>query len=119
MSVTLRRERDDLFRLDVHGAVRRAELERSRDELGVALGPQGAARLLVVLDQFTGWAREDDWSGLDFLTPYGDQIVRMAIVGDPTWRDELLLFVAAGLRRAPVEFFASGAVESARTWLTA
>jgi len=118
MSVTLRRDGGDLFRLDVQGSVRRAELERARDELGIVIGPDGSARLLVVLEGFTGWAKEDDWSGLDFLTPYGDQIARMAIVGDPAWRDEMLLFVAAGLRRAPVEFFPAGAVDSARTWLS-
>jgi SpoIIAA-like len=119
MSVVLRREAGDLFRLDVQGSVRRAELERSRDELGGVLGPRGSARLLVVLNGFMGWAADDDWSGLDFLTPFGDQIARMAIVGDPAWRDEMLLFVAAGLRRAPVEFFVPGAVDTARAWLTA
>jgi hypothetical protein len=82
MSVTLRRENGDLFRLDVTGSVRRAELEDSRDQLGITLGPRGSARLLVV-SSVRGWARKTTGAVLDFLTPFGDQIARMAIVGDP------------------------------------
>ena len=44
-------------------------------------------RLLVVLDQFDGWDGLSNWSDLTFFARYGDNIERIAIVGDPRWRD--------------------------------
>ena len=50
---------------------------------------------------------------------YGDAITRIAIVGDERWRSEMLMFAAADLRKAPVEFFSEGAITTARAWLAA
>jgi hypothetical protein len=35
---------------------------------------------------------------------HGDQIDNIAIAADPKWKDDPMIFAAAGLRRAPVEF---------------
>jgi hypothetical protein len=49
---------------------------------------------------------------------YGDAIERIAIVGDERWRDLALMFAAADLRKAPVEYFAPDAIAEARGWLS-
>ena len=48
-----------------------------------------------------------------------DAIQRIAIVGNERWRAEMLMFAAADLRRAPVEFFPEGELTKARAWLSA
>ena len=58
------------------------------------------------------------WSDLSFYVKHGDKIERIAIVGPERWRSEALMFAAADLRKAPVEFFAEGDVAEARAWLT-
>ena len=50
---------------------------------------------------------------------HGDAIERIAIVGDPRWRDLTMMFASAELRRAPVEFFAAQDMARARAWLSA
>jgi hypothetical protein len=54
---------------------------------------------------------------LSFYATYGDRIERIAIVAEDRWRDQAMMFVGAGLRKAPVEFFVPGAVSIAREWL--
>ena len=56
---------------------------------------------------------------MTFYVKHGDSIERIAIVGDERWRGEALMFAAADLRRAPVEFFAESALAEARAWLSA
>jgi len=56
------------------------------------IGDRGVVRLLVLLDGFTGWAQTDDWSGLSFYVNHGDQIERIAIVGESRWRDDAMMF---------------------------
>jgi hypothetical protein len=49
---------------------------------------------------------------------YGDRIDKIAIVADSKWKDDLLMFAAAGFRRAPVKFFTSQQSPAARAWLS-
>ena len=46
------------------------------------------------------------------------RIERIAIVGPDRWRAETMMFAAADLRRAPVEFFKEDALDAARAWLS-
>ena len=80
------------------------------------VGDAGQARLLIVLDGFHGWG-PDNWAAFKFYAEHGDQIERIAIVGDQQWWEKVKLFVAADLRRAPVQCFVRGAVSMAREWL--
>ena len=47
----------------------------------------------------------------------GQQIEKMAIVGDEKWRDDALAFTAKGFRPTAIEFFAPLRLNEARTWL--
>ena len=76
-------------------------------------------RLLFVLADFEGWHPHDDWKDLTFYVTHGNQIERIAIVGDERWRSESLMFAGADLRTAPVEFFADDDLAGARAWLSA
>ena len=52
-----------------------------------------------------------------FYAEHGDQIERIAIVGDAQWWEKVKLFVAADLRRAEVQCFVRGAIAMAREWI--
>jgi hypothetical protein len=122
MPASLQRESDseNIYRLDVSGILRKAELDSAQDALTADIGwiPGGKARLLVVLDKFDGWDGVSNWSDLTFFARYGDNIERIAIVGEARWREYALMFAAADLRRAPVEYFVADAIAAARTWLS-
>jgi len=120
MSVVLSQEDGDVFRIEIRGVLRKAELDDCQVRLAEEMSRRGPVRLLFVLDGFEGWATDDDWRDLTFYISHGDRIGRIAIVGDERWRSEALMFAAAGLRSAPVEFFVgSGEDGAARAWLTA
>ena len=99
-------EGDNVFRLDIRGTLRLAEFETCQERLIAEMTRTGPIRLLFVLEGFEGWE------------PHGNQIERIAIVGPERWRSEAVMFAAADLRKAPVEFFLEGAVTEARAWLS-
>lgn len=78
---------------------------------------QGKVRMLVLADQFAGWERGGDWNDFSFQEQNDPYIEKMAIVGDTRWEDLALIFVAKGLRRFPIEYFASGEQGKALAWL--
>ena len=121
MSASIERENDDnIYRLEIRGTLRKSELDGAQDALIAEIGriPNGKVRLLVVLEEFQGWDALSNWSDLTFYARYGDHIERIAIVGEPRWREYALMFAAADLRRAPVEYFAGDAMAAARAWLS-
>jgi SpoIIAA-like len=118
MSIALQHERENLYRVEMSGKLRKQEFERCEVELADAMKRVGPVRLLFVLKDFDGWENQAAWNDLTFYVKHGGQIERIAIVADERWRNQALLFAAAGLRRAPVEFFSHDHLAQARTWLS-
>ena len=119
MPIELHRESNDTYRLEISGVLLRSDYRQREAELKTELDRVGSAKLLCVLSGFEGWEPNADWSDLAFYVKYGDAISKIALVGPERWRSEMLMFAAADLRKAPVEFFPEGELTRARAWLAA
>jgi hypothetical protein len=117
--MNVRHERDNVYRVEVRGLLRKPDFEVCAGTLVREMARIGPVRLLFVLEDFEGWDPLDDWKDLTFYVTHGNQIERIAIVGDERWRSESLMFAGADLRTAPVEFFSEDDLEGARAWLSA
>jgi hypothetical protein len=117
MSISLLHEDGNVYRIEMSGLLRQSEFQRCEGELADEMRRAGSVRLLFVLRDFEGWEKQGDWNDLTFYVKHGGQIERIAIVADDRWRNQALLFAAAGLRRAPVEFFAENDLAGARKWV--
>ncbi len=118
MPMVMEHERDNVYRLDVRGTLRKVDLDRCQDLLAAEIRRLGRVRLLFVLDSFEGWDPQDTWNDLTFYAKHGDAIERIAIVGHDRWRAHTLMFAGADLRQGPVEYFGEDALAEARAWLT-
>jgi hypothetical protein len=117
MPMTMQHEGGPVYRLVLRGTLHQADLERCQDLLAGEIKRIGPVRLLFVLEDFDGWAPGDDWRDLRFLVEHGDDIEKIAIVGDERWRGHTLMFAGADLRKAPVEFFPTASLAQACAWL--
>lgn len=111
-------ERDNVYRFEIRGTLTKAEMDQASAAVVVELERVGKVRLLFVLIGFKGWEKNQAWNDLTFYVQHGEQIERIAIVGDERWKSEALMFAAADLRSAPVQFFPSRAMAEARAWLS-
>ncbi|MGH9146534.1 MAG: STAS/SEC14 domain-containing protein [Vicinamibacterales bacterium] len=118
MSITLQPEGDNVYRVEIRGTLRKSDLDQCQSLLAGEIARIGPVKLVVVLAEFEGWEPHPDWNDLTFYVKYGDSIERIAIVGHERWRDEALMFAAADLRRAQVEFFPEEGAANARAWLS-
>lgn len=118
MPIELHHERDNVYRVEISGRLRKGDLDRCQRRLTAEIDRVGPVRLLFVLTQFDGWERRADWSDLQFFIEHGAAVDRIAIVGPQRWRSEALMFAGADVRRARVEFFPVGTASDARAWLS-
>jgi hypothetical protein len=118
MSMTVQHEDGNICRVEIRGTLQNAEFEGCQAALAAEIQRLGPVRLLVLISEFEGWAPSAGWNDLSFYVKHGDAIERIAIVGDEKWRGHALIFSAAGLRRAPVEFFPAQDLAAARAWLS-
>ena len=110
---------DNLVRAKLSGVMQIAD-QKALQAAGSHLIAQGRkARVLVVLENFEGWEKSPEWENIDFLMKHGDDVERMAIVGDPKWKDDALVFVAKGLRSTQIEYFVPSALALAEAWIRA
>lgn len=74
-------------------------------------------KVLILAEDFSGWAKQGDWGDLAFMLEYDPYIEKIAVVTSEQWRDRMMVFLGAGLREAAVEFFPIGDEIMARAWL--
>ena len=115
--VTLRAEGANAYRLEISGVLRERDFDAVRQHAAAEIQRIGRIRLLVVFERFEGWEKDANWRDLSFYVRHGDDIERIAIVGDERWRGESLMFAGADLRKAPVEFFRTSDAGRASAWL--
>jgi hypothetical protein len=94
--------------------------QESLQTAGMGLIKQGRkVRLLVTLENFQGWEKGVDWGDVDFMTAHGDDVAKIALVGDERWKEQFFAFVGRGLRSTEVEFFPTFSVKEAEKWVRA
>ncbi|HJU61260.1 MAG TPA: STAS/SEC14 domain-containing protein [Candidatus Binatia bacterium] len=108
-----------LLQLKIRGMLKKTDHERLIRIAKEAIAREGKIKALIVVEDFQGWERHEDWGDVSFMMEEGQHIEKMAIVGDEKWRDDALAFTAKGFRPTAIEFFALSRLDEARTWLAA
>lgn len=117
MPATLQLEPGHLIIIRVTDELTVDEFARVNDQLIQQMDQLSSTDILIRLEQFKGWEASDGWEGQSFSDAVDQHIRRMAIVGDPCWKDQALLFTAKGLRPVDIEYFSMVEEEKARRWL--
>jgi len=117
MGVTIRQEDGNLKVLLITGLLKKSELDAVLAAEARQWDPATRIQALIIVEDFEGWERNADWGDTSFFFKHDDQIVKVAIVADRKWETDFLMFLGAGIRRAPVKFFPPHQLSRARTWL--
>ncbi len=118
MSATLQYDPENqLAELHISGILERAEMAAFEQKIAQRIDAGERPRVLVLLKNFSGWQKGEDWNNFDFVFSYGDKIAKIAICGAGDRQSEVKAFTGAGLRPTPVGFFGDAETEQARAWL--
>ena len=117
MGLTVQQE-NDVWVLRVTGVLQKSELEKIQTAGARELKEGGTVKLLIIAENFEGWERGADWGDVSFFVEHGDQIEKIAILGDAKRKTEWLAFAGAGFRRAPVKYFLPDQITQAQAWLS-
>ena len=60
MPISMQHERDNIYRLEVSGVLKKSDLDRSQALLVAEMGRIGPTRLLFILKDFEGWGSEPE-----------------------------------------------------------
>ena len=77
----------------------------------------GKVRILIQLENFSGWEASEQWSDVSFFFRHDHDIERIAVVGDPRWQDEMQMFLFADYQQAEARFFPETDLDPASAWL--
>jgi len=106
-----------VLQVRISGVMKLADQVSIQSE-GLKLMGQGRkARLLVTFADFQGWDKGADWGDVGFFVAHGNDIAKIAIVGDEKWKDDAFAFLGKGLRTTEIEFFSPAAEHEADSWI--
>ena len=117
MPATIQRETNNIHVLRITGTLESSEFVAVQNSLAQDIDAGLKPRVLAILEDFTGWERPALWGNTEFLYWHSPEIAKIAIVGEPRWEQEALVFAEAGQRKAPVKFFPPSSLSEAQAWL--
>jgi hypothetical protein len=117
MSAAFTKESEDLFVVSVEGTLTFSDLKEIEKNVITAIDRSQKIKVLILAEEFSGWGKEGDWGDVTFFSEYDKHIEKIAVVANDKWKDELLIFLGAGLRQAAVEIFPDDGEKDARNWL--
>src|SRR6266481_3702194 len=117
MSADLEQHDGRLCVLRVGGELKKSELDAAQSEFVGIIAGAGTVKLLVPLENFSGWERGEQWGDTDFFFSHRNDFEKIAVVGNLRWEAQVLAFTGAGFRKGPVKFFPETSEPEARAWL--
>jgi hypothetical protein len=118
--MSLDRDSDDVVTVKVWGRLTVKEWRAAQEAAAKRLRQSDdSISMLVIVEDFLGWDRSEQWEDTSFQSRFDRQIDRLAVVADKKWKELVLMFVGKGLRRIEIEYFLPAAIEQARAWLKA
>ena len=117
MGVSFSKESEDLFVVFLEGVLTFDEFKQMQNDAGTEIDRSRRIKVLILAENFSGWAKEGDWCDLEFLHEHDPYIEKIAVVTREKWKDWLLTFLLAGMRQAKVQSFPEGGAKTARLWL--
>ncbi|MFZ1643597.1 MAG: STAS/SEC14 domain-containing protein [Candidatus Contendobacter sp.] len=118
MAISSRQVADRVHLITMSGLLTWAEFEAFLTQAETEdVFASGKVRILIQLENFHGWEPGEQWGDVSFLFRHDKDIERIAVVSEPRWRDEMLMFLFADYRQAEARFFPETDLEPARAWL--
>jgi hypothetical protein len=117
MSVTIEQGEGDFRVMRITGLLKKSEFDAALAAEARQWRPTSRVKVLVIVEDFKGWERGADWGDVAFFFEHDHQIEKIAIVSDPKWEVQTLVFAGAGVRRGEVKFFPTNQMAQARAWL--
>ena len=108
----------DVMRVRISGVMRLSDQNELQSKALNLIEAGRKPRLLVATEDFEGWEKGAGWDDVGFLIDHGDQVVKIAIVGEDRWKEQAFLYIGKGLRATEVEFYTPDLLQEAETWLT-
>ncbi|MDT4290342.1 STAS/SEC14 domain-containing protein [Methylomonas sp. MO1] len=117
MSAEIISQFDGIVTVKITGKLTHAELTALQQEAFGIIGREGGIRVLIIYEDFQGWAKEGDWDDVSFQTKSDPYINKMALVGDKQWEELALMFTGQGFREFAIEYFEPDELDKAQAWL--
>jgi hypothetical protein len=116
--VTISKESNNCIVVTINGVLLYKDLVQIQNTAKGMLRSDVKTNCLILAKKFSGWGKDGKWGDLRFMYQSDPFINKIALVADGKWKDELLMFVGDGLRKAAVKFFLSDREKDARLWLS-
>jgi hypothetical protein len=117
MPITRINENSEYDTVRVSGLLTWKEFEQLHESIDDPPEPGRKINTLVLLDRFEGWDRSESWGELRYVDRNEAILKKVAIVGEPKWRDQWELFMFKGLSPINTEYYAPDELDLARVWL--
>jgi len=103
--------------IKVTGRLNELEIDQLQAAATQAVAQWNKFRVLIILEDFDGWAASPAGDGAGFIRRGGQAVEKIAIVGDDKREDVGRLFLGENLPAAAVSYFAPADRDQAVLWI--
>ena len=119
MSFEIIKKQEQEIWIKISGQISVENYEQAQSLILSTLESYKGCRMVIILDDFKGWSKDDKWNDILFMQEHQDKVQKIAIVGDEKWKDDVFMFSGKPFRKTEIEFFPENRLDQARQWLSA
>jgi hypothetical protein len=117
MGINISKEHGNLIVVTGSGTFNFSDLQAIQNAAREVFKSGAMAKYLITTTGFTGWGQDGDWGDLGIVHETDHYVSHIAVIGTEDTRDQTMMFLGAGRRKAAVKFFLPSQESEARTWL--
>jgi hypothetical protein len=103
--------------VEIRNELTKSDADKMQAAAGLAIKQWGKIRVLVKLEDFSGWEKHPHWGDVTFMQEDGQNIEKMAIIGAENWRIMVEAFTGKGFRSTAIQYFVPSEYDNAIAWL--
>ncbi len=100
----------------ISGVLKKAELVQAEKVAIEVMRSGGKVQFLLLVENFQGWDKRDDWGDLSFQSRHDEQIEKIAIVCEERWQEFAEVFAGKGHRSVEIRHFTPDQTALAGAW---
>lgn len=111
------RESAVVVKFTIINEITRTDFSLIRKRIEKYLEESEKINILIELKEFKGWEKAVDWSDNAFVFGHENEIDKVAIIGEPEWKELVMVFIGEPFVETEIRYFSYEEIEQVSKWI--
>lgn len=110
-------ENTGVLKFTIYSEITKSDFSSIKERIEKYLDIHKKVNVLLELVDFKGWEKSVDWSENAFVFGHENEIDKVAIIGEPGWKEMVMVFIGEPFVETEIRYFSIEELKEANKWI--